>query len=295
MRSHVNRSSGARRAAVAVAAVLALVAWLATVVTWTASARVTSADGFSDVAVETIQSPPGSQAVTDALVERVDAFASARGFDLTSVGRGQVAGQVQQVVEDPGFPGLMAPALERARDAYAAAPGGPITIDFSALRPLAEERVSRVDPALVAAIPPADELVVTVQGEDLPAAAADIAGAQSTLRWLPLWLLIAAVALAALAVGLSGNRPGVLRRLGLASIVVAIVPLGMRLGVPPAVASFLEAGTPADVGSTAAGAILAHWWIAMVACLALGIALIGLSVYADRAPRQRRPPVVLGR
>ncbi len=275
----MNRSSGARRALVGIVAVLAVIAWLAAVVTWTTATRVTSPSGFADVAVETIQSPQGATVATDALVEQVSAFAAERGFDLTSVGTGQIAGQVRAAIEDAEFPDLMGPALQRAREAYEAAPDGPITIDFSALRPLAEQRV----------------LVVTVLKRVIPPVASGIAGASSVLRWLPLWLLLGAAVLGAIAVWASGDRPRMLRWLGIASLVVAIVPLAMRLAIPPVVASFLAAGDPAELGSTATGAILGHWWIAVIGCLALGALLLGLSAYAGRASRPRRAPVVLGR
>jgi hypothetical protein len=291
----MNRSSGARRALVGIVAVLAVIAWLAAVVTWTTATRVTSPSGFADVAVETIQSPQGATVATDALVEQVSAFAAERGFDLTSVGTGQIAGQVRAAIEDAEFPDLMGPALQRAREAYEAAPDGPITIDFSALRPLAEQRVRQVDPALVRVIPPDQELVVTVQKREIPPVASGIAGASSVLRWLPLWLLLGAAVLGAIAVWASGDRSRMLRWLGIASLVVAIVPLAMRLAIPPVVASFLAAGDPAELGSTATGAILGHWWIAVIGCLALGALLLGLSAYAGRASRPRRAPVVLGR
>lgn len=291
----MNRTSGPRRALIAIATLLAVLAWLAAVATWTASTRVTSSSGFADVAVETIQSPQGAQLVTAALVDKATAAAAARGFDLTSVGRGEVSAQVRDVIEGAQFPDLMGPALQRAREAYQAAPDGPITIDFAALRPLAEEQVRAINPELVKAIPADPDLTVTVQKQDLPGVASDIAGASSTLRWLPLWLLLGALGMGALATWAAGDRSRILKWLGIASVAIALVPLGMRLGIPPAVASFLEAGDPAEVGSTAAGAILAHWWIAVIACVGLGAVLLGLSAYAARTPRQRRAPVVLGR
>lgn len=291
----MNRTSGPRRVLVAIAAVLAVLAWLVAVATWTASTRVTSPTGFADVAVETIQSPQGAQIVTTALVDKATAAAAARGFDLTAVARGQVSAQVREVIEGAQFPDLMGPALARAREAYEAAPDGPITIDFASLRPLAEEKVRAINPELVKAIPADPDLTVTVQKQDLPGVASDIAGASSTLRWLPLWLLLGALGMGAVATWAAGDRARILRWLGIASVAIALVPLGMRLGIPPAVASFLEAGDPAEVGSTAAGAILAHWWIAVIACVALGGVLLGLAAYMGRAPRQRRPPVVLGR
>ena len=62
---------------------LAILAWFAAVLLWTTANRVTSASGFGEVAVETMQSPAGQQATTDALVSTVDQFASASGLTLT--------------------------------------------------------------------------------------------------------------------------------------------------------------------------------------------------------------------
>lgn len=295
MRSRTNRTSGPRRALVAIAALVAVLAWLAAVATWTAASRVTSSQGFADVAVETIQSPPGAELVTAALVDKATAAAAARGFDLTSAARGELSAQVREIIQGAEFPELMGPALARSREAYEAAPDGPITIDFAPLRPLAEERVRAISPELARAIPADADLTVTVPKGDVPGIASEIVGASSMLRWLPLWLLLGALGMGVLATWAAGDRARILRWLGIASVAVALVPLGMRLGIPPAVASFLEAGDPADVGATAAGAILAHWWIAVIACVALGAALLGLSAYAGRAPRTRRAPVVLGR
>lgn len=291
----MNRTSGLRRALVAIAAVLAVLAWLVAVATWTASARVTSPTGFAAVAVETIQSPPGAEAVTGALVDRGTQAAAARGFDLTPAARQQLSIQVRSTIEGAQFPELMGPALAEARTAYEAAPDGPITIDFAPLLPLVEQKLRAVDPGLGTAIPTDLDLTVTVPRQDVPGAASAIAGASSMLRWLPVWLLLGALGMGAVAIWASGDKARTLRWLGIASVAIALVPIGMRLGIPPAVASFLDSGTTAEVGSTAADAVLANWWIAVIVCVGMGVGLLALSGVAARVPRQRRPPVVLGR
>ena len=283
------------RALGVVAAALCVLAWLAAVVVWTTAGRVTTDTGFADVTIETVQSPPGAQAVTDALAQVVDEYAAARGVSLTPSSREIVRAQVEDVILGADFPELIAPAVGQARRAFEADPSGPVTIDLSALRPTAEERVRQVNPDLVSAIPPDEDLVVTVQPRDLPSAAGTIAGAADMLRWLPLWLLLGAVALGAIGLWASTNRARMLRAVGAAVMVIALFPLAMRMAVPPMAASFVEAGNPGDVVSTATVAILGRWWIALVACLVVGSALVALGIRAARSRPVRRSPIVLGR
>lgn len=295
MRRRMNRRSGLQGAVAFICAFLAVVAWLAAVFTWTAAARVTSPSGFAEVTVQTVQSPAGSQAVTDALVGTALTYATLQGFSLTPSARQQLEAQVGQAIETADFPDLMGPAIEKAREAYENAPDGPITIDFAPLRPLAVEKVQQVDPALVKAIPPPDELTVTVQKEDVPPLASDLVQASSTLSWLPLWLVLGAAVLGAIGLWASGDRPRMLRWLGVGSLLVAAVPIVMRAASPPIAASFAEAGTQASVVSTATAAIVGNWWIALIVCIAVGLALIGASAYLNRAPSRPRGPMVLGR
>ena len=283
------------RALGVVTAALCVLAWLAAVIVWTTAGRVTTDTGFADVTIETVQSPPGAQAVTDALARVVDEYAAGRGVSLTPSSREIVRAQVEDVILGADFPELIAPAVGQARRAFEADPSGPVTIDFSALRPIAEERVRQVNPDLVSAIPPDEDLVVTVQPRDLPSAAGTIAGAADMLRWLPLWLLLGAVALGAIGLWAGANRPRMLRAVGAAVMVTALFPLAMRLAVPPVAASFVEAGNPGDVVSTATVAILGRWWIALVACLVVGSALVALGVRPARSRPVRRSPIVLGR
>ncbi len=295
VRRSANRRSGPRRAAAAVAAALAIVAWFAAVFVWTTTGRVTSASGFASVAAQTIQSPEGAQATTAALLDSVTSYAASKGYDLTPSAREQISTQITAVIEDAQFPEIVGPALEDARQAYEAAPNGPITIDFSALRPIAVAKVQQVNPALVKAIPPDADLTVTVQKGDVPPAASTVAGAAGTLMWLPLWVALGAVLLGVLALWASGDRPRMLRVLGIGSLVIAVVPLVLFLAVPPITASFAQAGTPGDLASVGASAILGHWWISLIACLIIGVALLAGGIYAGRSRGQRRAPVVLGR
>lgn len=295
VRRSANRRSGPRRVTAAVAAGLAIVAWFAAVFVWTTTARVTSPSGFASVAAQTIQSPEGAQATTEALLDSVASYAASQGYDLTPSALEQIGTQITAVIEDAQFPEIVGPALQDARRAYEAAPDGPITIDLSALRPIAVAKVQQVNPALVKAIPPDADLTVTVQKGDVPPAATTVAGAAGTLMWLPLWLALGAVLLGVLAMWASGDRPRMMRVLGIGSLVIAVVPLVLFLAVPPITSSLAQAGTPSDLASVGASAILGHWWISLIACLVIGVALLVGGISAGRSRGQRRPPLVLGR
>lgn len=289
------RPSPARRIAAIVAAFLAAVSALVLVVVWTSTSKVTDSGGFATVTVETAQSPTGAALLTDALLDRVDAYATSKGYAFTSTARAQVEQAIEQAISGSEFPGLVGPAVEQAREAYAAAPDGPITIDFSSLRPLAVEKVQAVNPALVSRIPPATDLTVTVQKEDVPSLLGTIVSASDTLRWSPLWLLLITLVLGALALWASVARSRMLMGFGVMAVVYAFVPLAMYLAVPPITSSLVDAGNPADLVSTATVAILSRWWIALLVMAIVGVALIAASIYMGRQPRQRRGPVVLGR
>lgn len=295
VRRSANRRSGPRRVTAAVAAGLAIVAWFAAIFVWTTTARVTSPSGFASVAAQTIQSPEGAQATTEALLDSVTSYAASKGYDLTPSALEQIGTQITAVIEDAQFPEIVGPALQDARRAYEAAPDGPITIDLSALRPIAVAKVQQVNPALVKAIPPDADLTVTVQKGDVPPAASTVAGAAGTLMWLPLWLALGAVLLGVLAMWASGDRPRMMRVLGIGSLVIAVVPLVLFLAVPPITSSFAQAGTPSDLASVGASAILGHWWISLIACLVIGVALLVGGIYGGRSRGRRRPPLVLGR
>lgn len=289
------RPSLPRRITAIVAAGLATLAWLLAVFVWTSTSKVTETGGFAAVTVETVQSPEGTMLVTDALLDQVDAYAKANGYAFTPTARTQIEDSLTKAIDGTEFPGLMGPAIEAARQAYVAAPDGPITLDFASLRPLAVEKVQQVNPGLVSRIPPASDLTVTVQKQEVPPVLRTIEEASGTLRWSPVWLLLIAVALAALGLWASATRGRMLMGFGIASIVIAFVPLAMYLAIPPITASFAEAGNPADLVSTATVAILSRWWIALLVAALVGVALIGASVYMRRRPVQRRGPVVLGR
>ena len=289
------RPSLARRIAAIAAATLATLAWLLAVFVWTSTSKVTATGGFASVTVETVQSPEGTAVLTGALLDNVDAFAKEKGYSLTPSARAQIEQSLTQVIDGTEFGQLIDPAIEEARDAYAAAPDGPITIDFSSLRPLAVEKVQQVNPALVSRIPPAGDLSITVQKQDVPPVLGTIEEAADTLRWSPLWLLLITVVLGALALWLSATRPRMLMGFGIASLVIALVPLAMYLAIPPITSSAVDAGNPAELVSTATVAILGRWWVALLVAALVGVALIGAAVYLARRPTPRSGPVVLGR
>jgi hypothetical protein len=279
----------------ATAGVLAVTAWLLAVVVWTTTARVTTASGFSDVTVETLQSPDGAAALTDTLADRVTAFATARGFSVSAQAQADIRAQLTQAIVAANFPDVVGPAIERARDAYQAAPDGPITFDFSALRADVQARLEAVNPDLVRFIPPDQGLTVTVSKDDVPQAASDVAGATDSVAVLPLWLLLGTIVLGAVAFMASVDRARTARRIGIAFVVIALVPLAMRLSVPPVMASFVDGARASDVTGAAAVAVLANWWIALTVSAIAGVALIAGSTVLSRGPARRMPPVVLGR
>ena len=277
------------------AAAIATLAWLLTVSVWTSTSKVTDSGGFAAVAVETVQSPDGTAAVTDALLDKVDAYATEKGYAFTPTARTQIEQKLEEVIDGADFAGLMGPAIEAAREAYAAAPDGPITLDFASLRPLAVQKVQQVNPELVSRIPPAQDLTITVQKQDIPPVLGAIEDASSTLRLAPIWLLLITLAVGGLGLWASATRPRMLMGFGIASIVIAFVPLAMYLAVPPITSSFVDAGNPAGLVSTATVAILSRWWIALLVAALVGAALIAASLYVGRRPVQRSGPVVLGR
>lgn len=274
---------------------LAVVAWLAAVVVWTSTARVTSASGFADVTVETLQSPGGASVLTDALVAKVRDVATDRGYSLSSSAEADIRGQIEQVIVASNFPDVVGPAIERAREAYQAAPDGPIVLDFSALRVEAQTQVQAVDPDLVRFIPPDEGLTVIVRSEDVPPVASAVAGATDSVSLLPIWLLIATIVLGAVAFLVSPDRARTARRIGIAFLMVALMPLVMRLAVPSVIAAAVDGREAGDVAATAAVAVLANWWIALVVSAAAGLALIGASAWLFGGPARRMAPVVLGR
>jgi hypothetical protein len=289
------RPSLARRVLGVLAGVLVVISWLSAVVIWTSTARVTTASGFTDVTVETLQSPDGATALADALTDKVIAFATARGFSVSAQAQADIRAQLTQAIVAASFPGVVGPAIERAREAFQAAPEGPLTFDFSALRAEAEARLGAVNPDLVRFIPPDQDLTVTVAKDDVPKVASDVAGATDLVSLLPLWLLIGTIVFGAVAFMASVDRARTARRIGIAFMLVALVPLIMRLSVPPVVASFVDGAQASDVTGTAAVAVLANWWIALIVSAAVGAVLIALSVWLSRGPVRRTPPVVLGR
>ncbi|MBM3634509.1 MAG: hypothetical protein FJW99_04360 [Actinobacteria bacterium] len=285
----------ARRITAIVAALIAGLAWLLAVFVWTSASKVTGTGGFTSVTVETMQSPKGTAVVTDALLDRVDAYATAQGYAFTSRARAQLEQKIEEAIDDAQFPGLIAPAVEVAREAYAEAPDGTITIDFASLRPLAVQKVQQVNPGLVSRIPPAEDLQVTVHKQNVPPVLKTIEDASSTLRWSPLWLLLIAVVFGALGLWASANRRRMLMGFGIASLVIALVPLAMYLAIPPITASFVEAGNPAQLVSTATVAILSRWWVSLLVALLVGVALIAASLYINGRSMRRSDPVMLGR
>lgn len=270
-----------------------MVAWLTTVILWTTASRVADQDGFVDVVIETIQSPAGLITVSDHVVAATVGFAKSQGRTLSADAQATVAGAITTVISGPTAGQYLRPTVARARDALLNAPDGPVTIDLADLRSQIETAIQQMTPTLPIVIPPVSGLTVTLPAADIPAVAKDIAHNANTIRALPLWLIVGGVVLISGAMLISGDRKRTARRIGIAFLVIAVVPLLLRLVVPPIVASIPSAGISSDVASVTATSLIANWWIALLVSVFVGLALVVPTFVRHRGPRYRGP-IVLG-
>ncbi len=289
------RPSAARRAGLIALVMLGVATWLGAVVVWTAVGRVSSSGGFADVAIETIQSPPGSAAVADAVV--AEAARSARGtaVTLTAVREGVIREQVVAVVADPGLSSLIGSALERAHQGFIDHPSDDITIDLSAIRVPLAAALGAVDPSLLGAIPPAEALSVTIRPADLDPAVTDVADGMNILQMLPPWLLIATVVFLGGALLATDDRARTARRVGIAFIVIGVLPVVLRLIAPWIAGLAAGAGNRGDTARVAAVAIVGNWWIALLVTVLVGAAMLGAGVVLRGPRRSPGTPAMLGR
>lgn len=288
------RPSPARRAAVITFLLLGVSAWLLAVVIWTAAGRVSSSSGFADVAIETIQSPPGSVAVADAVVAEAAAFARGQARDLTAASEGVIREQVGAVVADPGFSSLIAAALERAHQGFIDHPRDDITIDLSALRVPLAASLGAVDPALSQAIPPAQDLSVTIRPADLDPAVTGVTARVDVVPVLLVWLLIATVVFLGLSLLSTGGRARTARRAGLAFIAIGVLPLVLRLISPWIAGIAAGVGNRGDTARVAAVAIVGNWWIALLVTVTAGVLLLVVGIVLRGPRRLRSTPIMLG-
>ena len=293
------RMSRGRRILLITVAVLGMLAWTLGLVAWTTFGRASTNGGFVDITVETIQSPPGLTASTDAIVSQVDAAARRAGNAISAQGNAAItAGEVVRPgVEALGQPDLgnaLTAGIDAARQSLADHPDGDITIDVSALRDQIVARLQPTSPQLAAAIPPASDLIITVSASDVPSGVSTAASLLSFMTWVPLWLVIAAAVLLGIGFLVTDDWTRTARHVGIGFIIVGILPVLMRLIVPPLVGS-AASGTQSDIVQVAAAATIANWWIALLATLVIGGALLAAGIVLRQPARGQSGPVVLGR
>ena len=148
------RMSRGRRILLIAVALLGMLAWALGLVAWTTFGRASTNGGFVDITVETIQSPAGLTASTDAIVTQVDAAARQAGNAISAQGNAAITTAVQQVLGQPDLGNALTAGIDAARQSLADHPDGDITIDVSALRDQIVARLQPTSPQLAAAIPP---------------------------------------------------------------------------------------------------------------------------------------------
>jgi hypothetical protein len=289
------RMTRGRRLLLGVVATLGVLTWLIAVLTWPSFGRVTESGGFADVTVETIQSPAGLTGTADAVVTVVDAYAIGKGSSLSVAGESTLRGAVQSLLSQPDIGTLLVPAIDQARTRFEDRPDGGVTINLGAVRERLVTALDATAPQLASQIPPARDLTVTVTPEQVPSGVSTAAGALNTLRLLPLWLAIATIVLLGIGVLVTDDRARMARRLGIAFIAVGIVPILLRLIVPPIVGGAVGEGNAGDIATAATVATVANWWIALIVTVVIGVAMLVTGMLLRRPARARRVPIVLGR
>ena len=288
------RMSRGRRILLITVAVLGMLAWTLGLVAWTTFGRASTNGGFVDITVETIQSPAGLTASTDAIVTQVDAAARQAGNAISAQGNAAITTAVQQVLGQPDLGNALTAGIDAARQSLADHPDGDITIDVSALCDQIVARLQPTSPQLAAAIPPASDLIITVSASDVPSGVSTAASLLSFMTWVPLWLVIAAAVLLGIGFLVTDDWTRTARHVGIGFIIVGILPVLMRLIVPPLVGS-AASGTQSDIVQVAAAATIANWWIALLATLVIGGALLAAGIVLRQPARGQSGPVVLGR
>lgn len=288
------RMSRGRRMVLVTVALLGMVAWTLGLIAWTTFGRASTSGGFVDITVETIQSPAGLTASTTAIVDQVDAAARQAGNAISAQGNAALTTAVGQVLGQPSLGAHLATGIDAARQALADHPDSAITIDVAALRDQIVARLQPVSPQLAASIPPASSLTITVTAADVPSGVSTAASVLALMKWVPLWLVIAAVILLGIGFLVTDDWTRTARRLGIAFIALGIVPVLIRLIVPPLVGGF-GSGTQADIIEVAAAATIANWWIALMVTLIVGIVLLAAGIVLRHPARAQSGPVVLGR
>lgn len=292
--SMASRMSPGRRVLLVVAVVIGVLAWAVAVMGWTALGRISTNAGFLDVTIETIQSPTGIEAASSALAAQVEQGAVAHGAALTPQGRQTIQSAVAAVLSQEDLGQYLEQGVSAARSAFEERPGDGITIDVSALRPQIVAQLETRNPQLAARVPPAGDLVVVIPPGSLPDGVGTVATLISMARWTPVVLVGVTVIFIALGLLVTDDRARTLRRTGVAFVLVGILPVLMRLIIPPVVGSAID-GTPGAVAEVAASATIANWWIALLVTVVVGAALVLAGRYMRQPARAPGGPTVLGR
>jgi tryptophan-rich sensory protein len=282
------------RSALIVVALLGMLSWALGLITWTTFGRATTQGGFVDITVATIQSPAGVTASTNVIVAQVDTAAKAAGTVVSVSGNAAITAAVGQALAQPDLGNALSGGIAKARQALQDRPDADITIDVSALRDQIVARLQGTNPQLAAAIPAATDLTITVSAKDVPSEASTVASLLGIMKWTPLLLAIGALVLLGIGFLVTDDWTRTARHVGIGFLVLGILPILIRLIVPPLVAG-AASGTQSDILEVAASATIANWWIALVVTLAIGAALLVAGVVWRQPTRSRSGPVVLGR
>jgi hypothetical protein len=288
------RMSKGRRILLIVVALLGMLSWALGLITWTTFGRATTQGGFVDITVATIQSPAGVTASTNVIVTQVDTAAKAAGTVVSVSGNAAITAAVGQALAQPDLGNALSGGIAKARQALQDRPDADITIDVSALRDQIVARLQGTNPQLAAAIPAATDLTITVSAKDVPSEASTVASLLGIMKWTPLLLAIGALVLLGIGFLVTDDWTRTARHVGIGFLVLGILPILIRLIVPPLVAG-AASGTQSDILEVAASATIANWWIALVVTLAIGAALLVAGVVWRQPTRSRSGPVVLGR
>lgn len=289
------RMSPGRRVVLIVVTVLGMLAWTVGVIGWTAFGRASDSGGFVDITVETVQSPAGLSATSSAIVAQVDAAAKAQGNAISASGNAAITRAVESVLAQPDLGSVLGQGIDNARQAFEERPDDGITIDVSAIRDQVVARLQATNPQLAAQVPAAGALTVTVQPDQVPSGVGTAASLLSLMKWLPIWLLVATIVFLGIGFLITDDRARTARRVGIAFIVVAIVPILMRLIIPPVVGGAVGEGSAGDIAQVATTATIANWWLALIITVAAGGILLAAGVILRSSGRAQSGPVVLGR
>ncbi|HWH13186.1 MAG TPA: hypothetical protein VNT51_00450 [Miltoncostaeaceae bacterium] len=264
------------------AALLVLLALAAALVVQTmgyAGRDLVEADRFADVTLETLGSEPGTELVGRTLTRALAADLRSRGVEPGTAVLAEVDSAVRDAVQRPAFAAALRPAVVRAHRDVLADPERGVRVDLASLRPGVVEAVTTTSPALAAAVPPASafpEVTVPLRG------GAEVA-ARGARELRDGWPAVALAGIAALlgALAVAGDRRAVLRWAGTGLLLLALVPVAVRVGAPEAA----RYGAPDGTGAVAAAFVrrLVDGWAPAAAwTAAAGLALLALGALVGR-------------